>query len=406
MSAQPGPFWERAAGEAASLKKQPFMIYVHVPFCPRKCGYCDFYSGPADDSAVCAYFEDLRQEIRENPFASPAGAGAEEKTPVSSVFIGGGTPSYVPAEEIASVLALLRERFEILPDAEISMEANPGSLTPEKCEIYREAGMNRLSLGLQSADDRLLRKIGRIHDRAQFLHSYEIAREAGFDNLNVDLISGLPGDTLENFEKGLRTVLSLKPEHLSVYSLIIAENTPFYALYGPSGPCVGELPSEEEERLMYARTEEILSAAGFHRYEISNYAMSGRECRHNVGYWTHVPYIGFGAAAASFVPSEDGTTMLRFKNASSMDYLNRLYEETEVLGTEDLMREYMMLKLRMTEGVSEQEFRERFGISLQEAFPREIRKCVSAGLLQTGTEGVRLTEKGLDLANLVFEEFL
>ena len=386
---------------------EPFMIYVHVPFCPKKCGYCDFYSGPAGEAAVRAYFTELRKEIRENPFALlPAGAEGREKIRVSSVFFGGGTPSFVPEDEIASVLGLLRACFEILPDAEISMEANPGSLTREKCRVYREAGVNRLSLGLQSADDRLLRKIGRIHDYDGFLRSYAIAEEAGFQDLNVDLISGLPLDTPENFEKGLQKVLALRPGHISVYSLIIAENTPFYALYGPDGPLVPELPSEEEERRMYVRTGEILAAHGYRRYEISNYALPGRECRHNTGYWTHVPYLGFGAAAASFVPSEDGRAMLRYRNASSPDYADRPYEETEVLGREDLMREYMILKLRMTEGVGEAEFRERFGVSFREVFPKELGKCVSAGLLQTDEQGVRLTDRGLDLANLVFEEFL
>jgi oxygen-independent coproporphyrinogen-3 oxidase len=288
------------------------------------------------------------------------------------------------------------------------MEANPGSLTPEKCAAYREAGVNRLSLGLQSADDRLLRKIGRIHDWETFLRSYKTARAAGFSNLNIDLISGLPGDTPENFEKGLRKVLLLKPEHISVYSLIIAENTPFYALYGPEGTRQDELPSEDDERMMYTRTGEVLGEAGYRRYEISNYALPGRECRHNTGYWTHVPYLGFGSAAASFVPSDEANVMLRYKNASSPDYLEKPFEEQERLSKEDLMREFMILKLRMTEGVSEEEFREHFGQSLMETFPKEIRKMVSEGLLMHFPEGigVRLTPKGLDLANLVFEEFL
>ncbi len=395
---------------------EPFMIYVHVPFCPRKCGYCDFYSGPAGESAVRKYFEDLREEIRENPFARPVSTGdGAKRRRVSSVFIGGGTPSYVPAEEIASILELLRDRFEILPDAEITMEANPGSLTAEKCRIYREAGVNRLSLGLQSADDRLLRKIGRIHDYQAFLESLALARAAGFTKLNVDLISGLPGDTLENFEKGLLKVLALDPGHISVYSLIIAENTPFYTLYGPLGPRKKELPDEETERAMYERTEAILSREGYRRYEISNYAKPGHECRHNIGYWTHVPYLGFGAAAASFVPGETDGLMLRYKNVSDLAYLSCAYEEQERLTEEDLMREYMILKLRMTEGVSDAEFRARFGRSLREAFPDEIRKNISTGLLESfqsasrdeaGNFGIRLTKKGLDLANLVFEDFI
>ena len=405
----------------SGVQSAPFMIYVHVPFCPRKCGYCDFYSGPAEGSAIRKYFEDVRREIRENPFARPYdSAEGKEKIRISSVFFGGGTPSFVPAEEIASVLDLLRDCFELLPDAEISMEANPGSLTPEKCLVYRESGVNRLSLGLQSADDRLLRTIGRIHDFQAFLESYRMARKAGFDNVNVDLISGLPNDSVGNFEKGLRKVLELRPEHISVYSLIVAENTPFYELYGPSGPRVLDLPSEEEERTMYVRTGEILGDSGYHRYEISNYALPGRECRHNTGYWTHVPYLGFGAAAASFVPDESGSSMLRYKNAGSADYLNMPYEEQEVLRDGDFIREYMILKLRMTEGVSEEEFRRRFGRGLFETFPDEIGKCVREGLLactgKQGTEdrfrddappsGIRLTDKGLDLANLVFEEFL
>lgn len=400
----------------SGMAGEPFMIYVHVPFCPRKCGYCDFYSGPADESAVRKYFEDLREEIRENPFARPVSTvDGARKLRVSSVFFGGGTPSYVPAEEIASVLELLRDRFEILQDAEITMEANPGSLTAEKCRIYREAGVNRLSLGLQSADDRILQKIGRIHDYQGFLESWQLAKDTGFSKLNVDLISGLPGDTLENFEKGLLKLLKLDPGHISVYSLIIAENTPFYTLYGPSGPRKGELPDEESERAMYERTGEILSRAGYHRYEISNYAKPGHECRHNIGYWTHVPYLGFGAAAASFVPEGTGRTMLRYKNVSALDYLSRAYEEQEKLTEEDLMREYMILRLRMTEGVLDAEFREHFGLSLREAFPKEIQKNISAGLLEefrnasweeSGSPGIRLTKTGLDLANLVFEDFI
>ena len=232
----------------------------------------------------------------------------------------------------------------------------------------------------------------------------------------MDLISGLPLDTPENYEKGLVKVLSLQPEHLSVYSLIIAENTPFYALYGPGGSLVCELPDEDAERTMYARTGEILKDAGYHRYEISNYALPGRECRHNTGYWSHVPYLGFGAAAASFVPLWGEDVMLRYRNVSSHDYLGKPYEEQETLTEEELRREYMMLRLRMTEGVSDADFRARFGISLFDAFPDEIRKTVREGLLayradpaeteKAEAAGVFLTPKGLDLANLVFEEFL
>ncbi len=380
------------------MMETPFEIYVHVPFCVRKCLYCDFYSGAFGEAAEAAYFESLWEEIGDSPYAG-------RNVPVSSVFFGGGTPSAVKPERILETLRRIRSAFNILPDAEVSIEANPGTVDLKALQCYHDAGINRLSLGLQSADDRLLRKLGRIHTFDQFLKSYRDARAAGFRNVNVDLMLGLPEDTPENFEKGLKTVLFLRPEHFSVYSLIIEENTPFYASYGPRGTKTDELPSEEAERAMYHRTRELLFEAGYRQYEISNFALPGFECRHNDGYWTHVPYLGFGAAAASFT---DG---LRYRNAARLDYFDHPYEETEILSGKELEDEYLMLGFRRTDGISDRIFTERFGHSYRDARGREIDRLIMEGLIEAvknpvEKEKIRLTERGLDLANLVFEAFI
>ena len=400
-------------------------IYIHIPFCVRKCGYCDFFSGCFGETEKQQYFRDVLKEIGECPYDS---ADYE----VTSVFFGGGTPSSVDPKYLEAIMEALKKRFRFAENPEISMEMNPGTVTgAEQMKRYREMGLNRLSIGLQSADNTLLKRIGRIHSYETFEETFRLAREAGFQNINVDLISGLPGDTAENFEKGLNRVLSLEPEHLSVYSLIIAENTDFERLYGPSGPERHLLPSEEEDRDLYARTGRILEDAGFERYEISNYAKKGFRCRHNVGYWSHVPYLGFGAAAASFMPDlKNPNRFLRFKNPERLSYIEGPYIDTETLGKDDLMREFMMIKLRMTEGVSEKEFRAHFDADLFEVFREEIRVSEAEGLLETvefeskdignseneenrGFENsmvrnrsVRLTSRGLDLANIVMERFL
>ncbi|MBR4767681.1 MAG: radical SAM family heme chaperone HemW, partial [Lachnospiraceae bacterium] len=333
--------------------EEPIMIYVHVPFCVRKCLYCDFFSGPFGKEAEERYFESVLTEIGESPYAYTG-------RHVKSVFFGGGTPSSVSPNRIGEVLKHIREAFTVDRDAEITLEANPGTVTTETLSKYGEMGVNRLSFGLQSADDALLKKIGRIHTFGDFLKCFESARAAGFRNVSVDLIAGLPSDTPENFKKGLKSVLSLKPEHFSVYSLIIEENTPFYALYGPSGSKCAELPDEDSEREMIHGAKAVLEDAGYRRYEISNFALPGFESRHNNGYWTHVPYLGFGSAAASFI---DGN---RFKNASAIDYLDLPYEETETLSETDLENEFLMLGLRRTDGVSDGDFRSRFGRSFFE----------------------------------------
>ena len=388
--------------------KPELELYLHIPFCARKCAYCDFFSGAFSDGDKALYFENLRQEIRERAeeperiYIPGTGGGSFLSTelPVRSVFIGGGTPPLAPLSELAETVSLLRDRFRLAENAEFTIEANPGTLSEEKLRMYRNLGINRLSMGLQSPDDRMLRKLGRIHSFADFLESCEKARAAGFENISADLMSGLPGETPQNFEKGLKTVLSLSLEHLSVYSLIIEENTPFYALYGPSGTREDELPREEEDRAVYKRTKEILSEYGYDRYEISNYARRGFESLHNIGYWTGVPYLGFGAAAASF------TGKLRKKNASALAYRSLPREEEETLSEEDLMSEFMILGFRMTEGVSDAEFYDRFGARIAEVFKEPLRRHLEIGTLEETEGKIRLTSYGLDVANAVMADFL
>lgn len=374
------------------------MIYIHIPFCLRKCAYCDFYSGTFTEQDVNVFRKNILTEIRENAF-SP------DFPLVSSLYIGGGTPSSVSPSVLSEILEEVRKYFTFAEHPEISMEANPGTLTQEKLSAYKKMGINRLSLGLQSYDNRILQKIGRIHTTEDFIESYKLAREVGFSNINVDLMAGLPTDTEENFLRSLKNVITLKPEHISLYSLILEPGTRFYDLYASEKSAYHkELPSDETERKMIHEGKNLLSENGYHQYEISNFSISGKECRQNVGYWSHKPYIGFGPSAASFIGGK------RFKNAPSKDYLNANYEETEILTNEDQMKEYMMLKFRMTEGVSEEEFRERFGTSFLPLFSDKISLLVRKGLLSSemSEEGTRvfLSEKGLDFANLVFGEFL
>ena len=433
-------------------------IYIHIPFCVKKCQYCDFLSAPADSRAQEVYLRALKQEIREQ-------AARYREYEVQTVFIGGGTPTAVPCEKLCEVLKTVFTCYRVNPQAEISMEANPGTVTKEALLSYRKAGINRLSIGLQSTDDGELKLLGRIHTYRDFLQTYRWAQEAGFTNINLDIMSALPGQSVENYKKTLETVLSLRPQHISAYSLIVEEGTPFYEKYGQeseklqaTGEKQPDLPSEEEEREMYALTEKLLAAAGYHRYEISNYALPGRECRHNLVYWKRGNYVGFGLGAASMVEN------VRFENIREMqEYLAEyagmpdaepvsadaaqgdeqvlsneqefsLREDThseneQVLSTledvysretqqifrgenvhplspQEQMEETMFLGLRLTEGVSKAEFHQQFGISMEQIYGEVIRKNTAKGLLIDEAGYVRLTREGMDLSNYVMAQFL
>lgn len=378
-------------------------LYFHIPFCVRKCFYCDFLSAPADGQTKAAYMEALRREtaLRAEEYRCDS---------VTSVFIGGGTPSAVKAEEIAALLSTVRQYYPLAEDAEITIEVNPGTVTAEKLEVYRAAGINRLSIGLQSADDRELAAIGRIHTWQQFLDTYGLAVGAGYRNINIDVMSTLPGQTLESYRSTLKKILALNPQpaHISAYSLILEEGTAFWDM-SQRGELT--LPDEDADRQMYSETKRILAEAGYSRYEISNYAKPGHACRHNCGYWRRDEYAGFGIGAASLVRES------RFRNGDSLTAYLRdpvgCREELQVLSPQEQMEEFMFLGLRMTEGVSERDFEDRFGQRLADIYGGVIQANLRDGLLewQCGEERgsarrLALTERGLDISNYVMEQFL
>lgn len=376
---------------------KPLEIYVHIPFCMKKCNYCDFLSFPAEEKKRETYVEALLHEILAAPEGDYQGV---------TVFFGGGTPSLLGEGPIRRILDALKKRFGLAEGAEITLEANPGTLDAGKLAGYRAAGVNRLSLGLQSADNRELALLGRIHDFRMFEESYRLAREAGFTNINLDLMCALPGQTPESWEKTLRTAAGFGPEHISAYSLILEEGTRFYEWFGGGKSEILPLPSEETERAMYRRTEEILRDFGYERYEISNYARPGMVCRHNEGYWTGAAYLGLGLGASSYV---DGA---RFANTASLErYLTlagrpeELREDVCCLTKEEKQEEFFFLGLRRMAGVSREEYRRRFG---EDWFPYEakMRRLVKMGFLEETKEGIRLTADGIDVSNAVFAELL
>lgn len=377
-------------------------LYLHIPFCEKKCSYCDFLSAPAGSEVKTAYVNRLEEEIR---FRGPGCRGWE----VSSIFIGGGTPSVLPGGAVLAVMDTVRDSFHIAADAEITIECNPGTLREEKLSFYRRAGINRISLGLQSASNKELKLLGRIHTYEDFLLSYELARKCGFSNINVDLMSGLPGQTIKSWEQTLKKTAMLKPEHISAYSLIIEEGTPFYGIYGYDDETrrKGEkplfLPSEEDERKMYHLTEQLLSSRGYARYEISNYARPGRECVHNIGYWDRTEYLGLGLGAASLMNNR------RFSNVRDLDaYMEGEFSYTDVqkLRTEDQMAEFMFLGLRMMRGISKHEFAENFYLTVGQVYGGAVARLKEQGLLEENTERLWLTPRGIDVSNYVFAEFL
>lgn len=378
--------------EAKNNKTASMEIYIHIPFCAKKCEYCDFLSGPAGGKEQRAYVQALLKEIR----AAEEGQGRS----VSSIFIGGGTPSLLKEDLLGSVLNEIYKKFNLEPEAEISIEVNPGTVSLKKLEAYRRMGINRLSIGLQSTDDRELKTLGRLHNYAQFLETYQAAGNAGFDNINIDLMSALPDQTYEGWVTNLRRTAELSPAHISAYSLIIEEGTPF-ALRELN------LPDEETEYRMYEDTAAILKEYGYEQYEISNYAKKGKRCRHNVGYWTRCDYLGFGLGAASLWGNK------RFSNTADMEeYLNnsafseRIRLMEPVLSREDEMAEFMFLGLRMTQGVSEAAFRQEFGVEMREIYGEVLKKYTDMKLLEEKDGRIFLTRKGIHVSNSVMSDFL
>lgn len=371
-------------------------LYLHMPFCVRKCAYCDFLSFPSGAETQRMYAKRLMEDI------GVMGKRYGE-IPVETIFIGGGTPSVPDSGLIVEIMEHVRHAFHVADGAEISMEANPGTVTREKLTDYRKAGINRLSFGLQSANDRELKLLGRIHTWAEFLESFTLARECGFANLNIDLMSALPGQTCESWKETLSRVTDLDPEHISAYSLIIEEGTPFGERYG-SEEGRKLLPDEDSEREMYHETKRFLKDCGYERYEISNYAKPGRECRHNIGYWTGVPYLGLGLGASSYL---DGC---RFTvNPDMKQYLEEkpgMFTDIEKLTKKDMEEEFFYVGLRMTAGVSLSEFERRFGISAKEIYPGLMETFVKEKAARFEGDRFVLTDYGLDVSNYIMAQFL
>ncbi len=371
--------------------RPPIGLYVHVPFCVSKCAYCDFTSYAGRQADIPRYVDAVVREISRR--------GVETGHPkADTVFLGGGTPSLLDHRQVSRILAALREVFPIEGDAEITCECNPGTLTASFAETLRSAGVNRLSMGAQARQASLLRLIGRIHDWEQVVASVEIARRAGFDNINLDLMLGLPQQTLSDVRETLEAALALSPTHLSCYSLMVEEGT---AICRDIAQGKMALPEDETERQMYELARQTLAEHGLHQYEISNFARQGYACRHNIGCWTRVPYLGFGCAAHSFFAD------CRTTNPSELQaYLAGEPPKTEPVSRETARFESMMLGLRMTRGVRDDQFARMHGMSIREAFGSKLDGPLSGGLLEWHQGALRLTRLGMDLQNTVLVDLI
>lgn len=387
-------------------------IYIHIPFCVRKCLYCDFLSATAGEGEIESYVNLLLLEIKKQSIFY----GGHR---VISIFLGGGTPSLLPAKETGRILEQITENFSVTADAEITVECNPGTVTAEKLKNYITYGINRLSIGLQSTDDEELARIGRIHGYRDFLETYALAREAGFHNINIDIMAALPAQSVDSYRKTLERVVKLSPEHISSYSLILEENTQLYVNQSSY-----TFPTEDEDRKMYELTGKYLAEAGYRRYEISNYAKEGFACRHNQVYWRRGDYAGFGLGASSMVenvrwknPEEHAAYAVYVQNMeernpgqTGTDRAARMKragaDEVTILTVEEQMEEFMFLGLRLMEGVDVGEFQRIFGKSIEEVYGKQIAELEAQGVLRRAGERLSLTPRGIDVSNVIFAEFL
>lgn len=376
-------------------------IYIHIPFCKQKCYYCDFVSYSNKCSEVKEYIESLKKEIEEFDFSNYK---------VTSIYIGGGTPSYIDSIYIVEILSELKEKLKCnlieFKDIEITIEVNPGTVDTKKLNDYKKSGINRLSIGLQSTKNDILKKIGRIHTYQEFLEIYKLAREIGFKNINIDLMIGIPGQKIGDLKNTLQDIIKLEPEHISVYSLIIEENTPIEKML-ENGEI--KLPDEDLERNMYWYVKNTLELNGYNHYEISNFAKLGKESRHNLNCWNQEEYIGFGVAAHSYLNG------IRFSNTINVEeYIqhienNRKEENIQIeesQSLEDKKNEFMMLGFRKIQGVDIARFKEKFIDNPIFLYRENLNKLVEEGLIEVDLNHIKLTNKGIDLANLVFEEFV
>lgn len=377
------------------MKNKEIGVYVHIPFCKQKCYYCDFISYCNKDNLIDDYVKAVRKEIRMQNIQSQ----------ITTVYIGGGTPSYIDSKYIVEIIEEIKKK-NISKRPEITIEVNPGTATKEKLKNYKKCGINRLSIGLQSAQDEILKEIGRIHNFEQFLETYQMARKVGFKNINVDLILGIPNQRIKDLKNSLEKIIELQPEHISVYSLIVEDGTTI-ANKIEKGEL--ELPDEDTERNMYWYVKNTLELNGYIHYEISNFAKKGRESKHNKNCWNQNQYFGFGVAAHSY------RDITRYSNTEKIEeYIKNVMTERldrnriihEIQKEYDAEKEYMLLGLRKIEGINISEFKLKFGDNPIYLFRNELKKLTDEGLIIVDEDYIRLTNKGIDLANLVWEEFV
>ena len=377
------------------LAKNEIGIYVHIPFCKKKCDYCDFISYCNKDNLIEKYVEAMKKEIESQNI----------KPEITTIYIGGGTPSYIDSKYIIQIMNKIKEK-NVSPNAEITIEVNPGTVTMEKLEDYRSCGINRISIGLQSTNDTLLKEIGRIHDFKQFLETYKMAKKVGFKNINVDLMLGLPNQRIKDLKESLEQILKLKPKHISVYSLIVEDGTPI-ANKIEKGEL--QLPDEELERNMYWFVKNTLELNGYKHYEISNFAKKGYESKHNLNCWNQKEYIGIGVAAHSY------RDITRYSNTENIEeYIENVKKGEfnknkiihEVQKEDDAKKEFMLLGLRKIDGIKISDFKNKFGDNPIYLYRNELKKLVDEKLLIIDNNNIRLSNKGIDLANLVWEEFV
>ena len=383
-------------------------LYIHIPFCKQKCQYCDFNSYAGKENLIETYMKWVEFELK------GVGEGnrvdyennLDDLIVVKSIYIGGGTPSFIDSKYIEKIMEIVKECYTIDSNAEITIEVNPGTVSQKKLETYLNSGINRISIGLQSTHNEILSKLGRVHSYEEFLYTYNLARKVGFKNINVDLMLGLPNQSLNDLQESITEVVNLEPEHISVYSLIIENGTPFCEKLEKQEIA---LPSDELERAMYWETKRKLEKAGYTHYEISNFAKPGFESKHNLSCWNQEEYIGIGVSAHSY------TNNVRYSNIDSIEDYIRNYENGneidnfvfhEKQNKESKMKEFMMLGLRKIQGIHIQDFKNKFGENPIYLYKKELEKLVNEELLEIDGDVIKLTNKGIDLANLVWEEFV
>ena len=389
-----------------NMQEKELGIYIHIPFCKQKCYYCDFVSFSNKEGYIEKYVETVKREIDSYDLS---------KYNITTIYIGGGTPSRIPSEKIQEILEKIKQKISKnqtrWEDIEITIELNPGTVDEEKIKKYKEIGINRLSIGLQSTNNKLLKEIGRIHTFEDFKKTYNLVKKVGFENINVDLMIGLPNQTISDVKESLNEIIKLNPTHVSIYSLIVEENTKMEQLINNKEL---QLLDEELERQMYWYVKNTLELNGYNHYEISNFAKKGKESKHNLNCWEQKEYIGLGLAAYSYLNG------VRYGNTSNIEeYINvqdffnrseleesgiRIVDEVQTL--EDKRKEYMLLGLRKIEGVSIQKFKEKFVENPIFLFRKELEKLVNEELIAIDGDFIRLTNKGLNLANIVWEEFV